>query len=384
MKQRRFVVLGITVPVITIILSVFFISGVFCKNSASSFGSSGASPLRNDSIVTEAVKSQEVFRKVYDMNKNSVVFISTEQTVKVQRHPFMDDPFFRQFFGPDAGQQPKTQKRTGLGTGFIISEDGYVCTNHHVVNGVDKVKVKVDSESYDATIIGSDERTDLALLKLDSKKKFTPVYFGDSDKVQVGDWAIAIGNPFGLDKTFTVGVVSAVARRDLDLMGGSQTHIQTDASINPGNSGGPLLNVYGEVVGINRMIYSQSGGNVGIGFAIPVNTAKSVLEQLKTHKKIKRGYIGVQIVPLTEDYAKEIGLKNAEGALVGGVAEESPAAKAGVTAGDVILSIDDKEIKNFGDLLSKVESTPIGKSLKVQIWRDKSKLNLYITVKERP
>lgn len=384
MKKRRIVILGVTVPAVTVILSVFLISGVFCKNSAGSFGSSGNSPLRNDSIVADAVKSQEVFRKIYEMNKNSVVFISTEQTVKIQRNPFMDDPFFRQFFGPDTQQQPKTQKRTGLGTGFIISEDGYVCTNHHVVNGVDKVKVKVDSESYDATIIGSDERTDLALLKLDSKKKFTPVYFGDSDKVQVGDWAIAIGNPFGLDKTFTVGVVSATARRDLDFMGGSQTHIQTDASINPGNSGGPLLNVYGEVVGINRMIYSQSGGNVGIGFAIPVNTAKSVLEQLKTHKKIKRGYIGVQIVPLTEEYAQEIGLKNTDGALVGGVADDSPSAKAGIVPGDVILSVDDKEIKNFGDLLAKVESTPIGKSLKVQIWRDKSKLNLYITVKERP
>lgn len=382
MKKKRIVIPGVTIPAVTILLTVFFISGVFCKDSRSSFGSTGASPLRNDSIVADAVKSQEVFRKVYEMNKNSVVFISTEQTVKIQRNPFMDDPFFRQFFGPEM-QQQRTQKRTGLGTGFIISEEGYVCTNHHVVNGVDKVKVKVDSESYDAAIIGSDERTDLALLKLDSKKKFTPVYFGDSDKVQVGDWAIAIGNPFGLDKTFTVGVVSAVARRDLDLMGGSQTHIQTDASINPGNSGGPLLNIYGEVVGINRMIYSQSGGNVGIGFAIPVNTAKSVLEQLKTHKKIKRGYIGVQIVPLTEEYAQELGLKDTEGALVGGVADDSPAAKGGILAGDVILSVDDKEIKNFSDLLSKVESTPIGKSLKIQVWRNKAKLNLYITVKER-
>lgn len=384
MKNRRIVILGITVPVITLLISAFFISGVFCKNSGSSFGSEGSSPLRSDSAVADAVKAQEVFRKIYEMNRNSVVFISTEQTVKVQRNPFFDDPFFREFFGPEMRQQPKTQKRTGLGTGFIISEDGYVCTNHHVVNGVDKVKVKVDSESYDATIIGSDERTDLALLKLNSKKKFTPVYLGDSDTVKVGDWAIAIGNPFGLDKTFTVGVVSAIARRDLDLMGDSQTHIQTDASINPGNSGGPLLNIYGEVVGINRMIYSQSGGNIGIGFAIPVNTAKSVLEQLKAHKKIKRGYIGVQIVPLTEEYAQEIGLKGTEGALVGGVAEDSPAAKGGIVPGDVILSVDDKDIKNFGDLLSMVENTATGKSLKIQVWRNKSKLNLYITVKERP
>ncbi|HOP64753.1 MAG TPA: trypsin-like peptidase domain-containing protein [Spirochaetota bacterium] len=385
MKNRSYLFLGTTVPVITIFLSIFLITGVFCKNSNSTFGSTGDSPLRSDSAVADVVKSQEVFRKIYDMNKNSVVFISTEQTVKLQRNPFLDDPFFRQFFGPDRNQQqPRTQKRTGLGTGFIISEDGYVCTNFHVVNGVDSVKVKVDSESYDAKIIGSDERTDLALLKLDSKKKFTPVYFGDSDKVNVGDWAIAIGNPFGLDKTFTVGIISAAARRDLDLMGGSQTHIQTDASINPGNSGGPLLNIYGEVIGINRMIYSRSGGNIGIGFAIPVNTAKSVLEQLKTHKKIKRGYIGVQIVPLSEEYAKELGLKNTDGALVGGVAEDSPAKKGGVMPGDVIIAADDKEVKNFGDLLSKVEGTPIGKTLKIQVWRNRSKLNLYITVKERP
>lgn len=382
MKHKRLLFLGITLPVSAVILSVIFVSGVFCK-SGNSFGSSSASPLRNDSSVSDAVKVQDVFRKAYEINKNSVVFISTEQTVKIQRNPFMDDPFFRQFFGPEM-KQPKTQKRTGLGTGFIISEDGYVCTNYHVVAGVDKVKVKVDSESYDATIVGSDERTDLALLKLKSGAKFNPVYFGDSDSVKVGDWAIAIGNPFGLDKTFTVGVVSAVARRDLDLMGGSQTHIQTDASINPGNSGGPLLNIYGEVIGINRMIYSQSGGNVGIGFAIPINTAKAVLEQLKTHKKIKRGYIGVQIVPLTEEYASELGLKETEGALVGGVADGSPAEKGGIAPGDVILSANGKEIKNFGDLLSIVEGTPIGQTLKVLVWRNKSKLNLFITVQERP
>ncbi|HPD78045.1 MAG TPA: trypsin-like peptidase domain-containing protein [Spirochaetota bacterium] len=383
MEKNKKLLLGITVPVVVLLVSAIFITGVFCKSGNANFGANGSSPLRNDASVADAVKAQDVFRKIFEMNKNSVVFISTEQTIKIQRHPFFDDPFFRQFFGPEF-DSPRTQKRTGLGTGFIISEDGYVCTNYHVINGVDKVKVKVDNESFDATIVGGDERTDLALLKLDSKKKFTPVYFGDSDSVKVGDWAIAIGNPFGLDRTFTVGVVSAVARRDLDMMGGSQAHIQTDASINPGNSGGPLLNIYGEVIGINRMIYSQSGGNIGIGFAIPINTAKSILEQLKLHKKIKRGFIGVQIVPLTEDYAKELGLSNTDGALVGQVTEDSPAEKGGIQPGDVILAIDDKEIKNFGDLLSIVENTPIGKTLKVQVWRNKSKLNLFITVKERP
>lgn len=382
MKQKKILFAGITSFISLTLLSVFLITGVFCKNK-DSFGSSGPSPLRSDSSVADAVKVQDIFKKIYDMNKNSVVFISTEQTVKMPQNPFFNDPFFRDFMGPET-KQPRTQKRTGLGTGFIISEDGYICTNYHVVAGVDRVKVKVDKTSYDAVVTGYDERTDLALIKINAKDKLTPVYFGNSDTINVGDWAIAIGNPFGLDKTFTVGIISSAARRDLDLMGDSQTQIQTDASINPGNSGGPLLNIYGEVIGVNRMIYSQSGGNIGIGFAIPVNTAKNVLEQLKHHKKIKRGFIGVQIVPLTEEYASELGLKDNSGALVGQVTDSSPAEKGGVNTGDVILTVNGKDIKNFGDLISEVENTPIGKTLKIEVWRNKTKIALFITVGERP
>lgn len=382
MRKKRFLLFGVTVPLTALAVSVIMISGVLCKNSGQ-FGTSGTSPLRSDSSVTDAVKAQEIFRKVYEINKNSVVYISTEQTVKTQQSPFFDDPFFRQFFGPGM-KQPKTQKRTGLGTGFIISEDGFICTNYHVVAGVEKIKVKIDQATYDASVVGLDERTDLALIKINAGVKLSPVYFGDSDSVKVGDWAIAIGNPFGLDRTFTVGVISATARKDLDLMGGSQTHIQTDASINPGNSGGPLLNIYGEVIGINRMIYSGSGGNIGIGFAIPINTAKNVLAQLKEHKKIKRGFIGVQIVPLTDDYAEELGLKNTEGALVGQVTDGSPAEKGGIQTGDVILTVNGKEVKNFTDLVTEVENTQIGKTLKIEVWRNKSKMTLFVTVKERP
>jgi serine protease Do len=182
----------------------------------------------------------------------------------------------------------------------------------------------------------------------------------------------------------TVGVVSAVGRKDVDMMGGSQSHIQTDASINPGNSGGPLININGEVIGINRMIYSNTGGSIGVGFAIPMNTAKSILAQLKQHKKIKRGYIGVQIVPLTDEYAGQLGLKSTEGALVGGVMEDGPAAKGGIQVGDVILKINDKPIKDYSDLVTIVSETPIGKSLKITIWREKNSLNLFVTVTERP
>ena len=285
----------------------------------------------------------------------------------------------REFFGRS---QPQYQKRKGLGTGFIISEDGYICTNHHVIAQVDSVYVNLDSKTYKAEIIGSDERTDIALLKIKSSTKLEPVYFGDSDKVAVGDWAIAIGNPFGLDRTFTVGVISATGRKDVDLMGGS--HIQTDASINPGNSGGPLINIYGEVIGINRMIYSQSGGYMGIGFAIPINTARSILEQLKQYKKIKRGFIGVSIVQLTEEYARDLGLKSTDGAFIGEVINGGPAQKGGVKVGDVITKIEDSPIKDFNDLLRVVSDAPIRKTLKLTVWRNGKEIVLYVKVAERP
>jgi serine protease Do len=354
-------------------------------NEVPLLGDTKDSPLKNKSNTSKALEIQDTFREIYELYKERVVFISTEQTVKIQQNPFMNDPFFREFFGaPGQKQMPKTQKRQGLGTGFIISSDGYICTNHHVIQGVDKVTVKIENKIYDAVVIGSDEATDTALIKIKSNTALKPAFLGNSDMVKVGDWAIAIGNPFGFDKTFTVGVVSATGRHDVDLMGSSLSLIQTDASINPGNSGGPLININGEVIGINRMIYSQSGGSIGIGFAIPINTAKSILEQLKLHKKVKRGYIGVQIVPLTEEYAQELGLKDNKGALVGGLVENGPAAKAGLMVGDLIVIIDDKKIEKYEDLLDIVGKTTIGKSLKIQVIRQKQNVNLFITVGERP
>ncbi|MFH0974820.1 MAG: trypsin-like peptidase domain-containing protein [Spirochaetota bacterium] len=374
------------IPVIVgcfIVLSLYNFS--CSQNEVPLLGETKESPLVNKSGTVKALEIQDIFREIYELYKERVVFISTEQTVKVQPNPFFNDPFFREFFGgPNQRQAPKTQKRTGLGTGFIISSDGYICTNHHVIQGVDKVTVKIENKTYDAVVIGSDEPTDIALIKIKAGGDLKSAYLGNSDKVKVGDWAIAIGNPFGLDKTFTVGVVSATGRHDVDMMGSSLSLIQTDASINPGNSGGPLINIKGEVIGINRMIYSQTGGNIGIGFAIPMNTAKSILEQLKVNKKVKRGYIGVQIVPLTEEYARELGLKDNKGALVGAVVEKSPAAKGGLTVGDLITIIDDKKIENYGDLLDIIGKMPIGKTLKIQVVRNKQTINLFITVAERP
>ncbi len=384
MKTKRARFAAVTLAILLAVVATSAMTQISCYNSVA-FGENADSLLKGSAENIKAWDIQKVFRKVNELYNDRVVSISTEQTVKVQQHPFFDDPFFNQFFGNQfRGQQaPRYQKRRGLGSGFIISKDGFVCTNQHVIKGVDKVTVKVNEKSYEAEIVGYDERTDLALLKIKSREKFTPVFIGDSDKVSVGDWAIAIGNPFGLDKTFTVGVISATARRDVDMMGGSQSHIQTDASINPGNSGGPLINIDGEVIGINRMIYSNSGGYMGIGFAIPMNQAKIVLEQLKEHKKVRRGFIGVQIVPFTEEYAKEIGLATNEGALVGAVVPNGPADKAGMAVGDVITKINDRDIKGFSDLIGEVEKAGIGKTLKMKVWRNKADVNLFVTVKER-
>lgn len=375
MKKAAFII-----PVILIVFAAGINHFSCSRDSAGTlFGNSGESPLKSEAESSKAFEMQSSFRKIFDLYKDSVVFITTEQLVRV-RNPFFDDPVMRQFFG--RGGESQIQRRTGLGTGFIISDDGYICTNHHVINGVDKITVSINGQAYAAKLVGSDEKTDIGLLKIEPKGKLSPAYFGDSDKVQVGDWAIAIGNPFGLDKTFTVGVISAIGRRDVDFMGGS--HIQTDASINPGNSGGPLINIYGEVIGINRMIYSKSGGYMGIGFAIPINTAKSVLSQLQKHKKVKRGYLGVNILVISDEDAKQIGLENNEGAFVGEVVNNSPAKSGGILVGDVIVKVSQKNIRNTSDLMQAIEEARVGESLEISVWRNREIRKLYVKIKERP
>jgi serine protease Do len=337
------------------------------------------SPIKEKNKNRTVYELQDTFREIYELYKDSVVFISTEKTVRIE-NPFYNDPFLRRFF--DIPNLPDTQKQRGLGTGFIISSDGYICTNHHVVAGMDVVKVKINGKEYNAKIVGSDKFVDIALLKIDGVRDLKPVYFGDSDKVRIGDWAIAIGNPFGLDRTFTVGVISAVARKDVDQMGNS--HIQTDASINPGNSGGPLINIDGEVIGVNRMIYSQTGGNLGIGFAIPINTAKYVLEELKKHGRVKRGYIGIHIAPITQEIAQELKIQDKKGIVIIGIMEGSPAAKAGLRIGDVILEANGKEINEPDELIRIVNETPIGKGIRLKIHRGKSTLEVLVIIAERP
>lgn len=325
---------------------------------------------------------QNTFHEIYNQYRDSVVFISTEKTITMKGfNPFTDDPVFREFFGLKENA-PKKRKARGLGTGFIISSDGYICTNSHVVQNVDTVIVMVAEKTYEAKIIGSDSVTDIALLKIKSNKSFKPVYFGNSDDVRVGDFVLAIGNPFGLDKTFTSGVVSGTGRRQLDEMGNS--HIQTDAAINQGNSGGPLINLDGEVIGVNRAIYSSSGGNIGIGFAIPINVAKETLIQLKAYGKVKRGYLGIGMSHFTEDYARQLGLEKNTGVLVGNVIKDSPADEAGMLEGDVILAIDDIVITDGTSLIRFLGSKKIGDKIKIKVWRKRSETALRVTIKERP
>jgi serine protease Do len=340
------------------------------------------SPLKKENKNSPVYELQKTFHEIYERYKNAVVSISTEKTVRVRyHHPFIDDPFFKEFFG--AGKHaPRAQKRRGLGTGFIISSDGYICTNHHVVANMDSVTVTVNRKNYRAMLVGSDELTDIALLKIHGSDKFVPVYFGNSDSVEIGDMAIAIGNPFGLDKTITSGIISAVGRRVINDVGTS--YIQTDASINPGNSGGPLINLDGEVIGVNRMIYSSTGGSLGIGFAIPINTAQDTLLQLYRYGKVKRGYIGVMIYPINEQLARELGLGKAEGALIKSVEKNGPADLAGLKAGDVITKVGGKTIAGYADLVGAVSKNEIGKTVTFTVWRGRQFINAKVTVKERP
>jgi serine protease Do len=314
----------------------------------------------------------------------SVVNISTVKVVKGRSQfpmPFGPDDPFRDFFERFFRDQiPKDFRQQSLGTGFIIDKEGYILTNNHVVEKADEIKVKLsDEQEYMAKIIGRDPKTDLALIKIEADREFTPLPLGDSDKLAVGEWVVAIGNPFGLGNTVTAGIVSAKYRQI--GAGAYDNFIQTDASINPGNSGGPLLNTNAEVIGINSAIYSQTGGNIGIGFAIPINMAKDLLPQLKEGKVI-RGWLGVMIQKITPELKDKLDLEEERGALVADVTKDGPADKAGIQRGDVIVSFDGQEIKEMSELPYIVASTPVGKSVTVEVIRKGDKKTFEVKIGE--
>ena len=287
------------------------------------------------------------------------------------------EEFFRRFFG----DRPPPNQQRSLGSGFIISSDGYIVTNNHVVGNAETITVRLsDEHEYSASVIGSDEKTDIALIKIDSEVPFRSVPLGESSSLRIGDWVMAIGNPFGLELTVTAGIVSAKGR--MIGAGPYDDFIQTDASINPGNSGGPLLNLAGEVVGINSAIFSQGGGNIGIGFAIPIDMAKSIIDQLKTTGKVTRGWLGVAIQTVTAELAKSFDLTEAAGALVAEVTTDGPAEKAGIQRGDIIIDFNGRRVEKSKDLPFLVARTPVGTKAEVLILREGKEVKLTVVLGE--
>jgi serine protease Do len=334
------------------------------------------------------------FRTIAKSQMPTVVNIRTEQRRRTRELTefFGGDDFFERFFGRprQRGDEGGDQITEGAGSGFIVDKDGYILTNNHVVEGASKITVSLFgagfNEEYPATVVGRDQLTDSALIQLEQlpKSALAVAQFGDSAQLEPGDWVMAIGNPFGLDHTVTVGVVSALARPFGGTPGRAQDMIQTDAAINPGNSGGPLLNIRGEVVGINTAIFTdQRSANLGIGFAMPINTIRELLPQLRTGKVI-RGRIGVQVQvqPLTQTTAQALGLPDQTGAVVSIVADGGPAAKAGIRPGDVITEYDGQPVKDSADLVSRVVQTKPGASVPVKLFRNKQARTVNVTVEE--
>ncbi|MFH1238730.1 MAG: DegQ family serine endoprotease [bacterium] len=337
---------------------------------------------------------QDTFADIADKLKPTVVNISTTQVIRQEYVPyefFFGNPF-EDFFGEQKpnSQKPQPQKRyydrkaMGMGSGVIISEDGYILTNNHVINAATEINVTLnDGRKFKGNIIGQDYKTDLAVIKINASK-LPAAMLGDSDKIRVGDWAIAIGSPFGLEQTVTAGIISA-RRQSLQIEGQQYREmIQTDAAINQGNSGGPLINIKGEVIGINTAIYTPTGGFVGVGFATPINKAKAILQQLIQKGKVTRGWLGVEIKEVDKAIAKQFGLKEEKGVLVNNVMKDTPAERAGLKRGDIILEYDGRAVKDVTALQDLVAQTEPKKKVTLKVWRSNKEELFDLVIGEMP
>ncbi len=383
----------VIIALISLIIGMFLATVFIVKNEKGNFAW-GSSNLADNPSVQKAMEVQNAFRLVVKLIKPTVVNINTETVIKQRfgsgRDPleqFFGDDFFEYFFG---SPREKESIQRALGSGVIIDKDGYILSNFHVVENASKIMVKLaNGKEYKAEIIGTDKPTDLALLKIKTKEKLQAAPIGDSDELEIGDWAIAIGNPFGLDHTFTIGIISGKGRSGIMNADGSkyENYIQTDAAINQGNSGGPLVNIKGEIIGINAAIMTSplgAGGNIGIGFAIPINMAKTVFKQLKEKGKVTRGYLGVTIQDLTPELAKHFKRDPNTGVIISDVLKKSAAEKAGIKSGDIIIEYNGKEIKGSNQLRNIVAETPPKTEVKVKIIRNKKKKTLTVKVGELP
>lgn len=368
-------------------ITVVLITSTACRRAAEQLQPTPPAPASTSTpapITGPVGPSTNSFADVVDRVAPAVVTIHSARRVRAPRqHPFFDDPRFREFFG--LPRTPETQQRAvrGLGSGVIVSPDGYILTNHHVIDGAEEITVEMtDERTFSARLVGSDPPSDLAVLKID-QNNLPVLTMGDSDRARVGDMVLAIGNPLGLEQTVTAGIVSAKGRSTGLSDGSFEDFIQTDAPINQGNSGGALISAAtGELIGINSQILSPTGGNIGIGFAIPVNMAKGVMDQLIRSGTVKRGSLGVTIQPLTPEAISRLGLQNARGALVNSVVPGGPAERAGVRAGDVITAVNGTAIQDPNALRNTIARTAPGTEVTLTIWRDRREGQLRVRLGE--
>jgi len=313
----------------------------------------------------------------------AVVHIEVTQRVEIPSPPgpFESDPFFRYFFGPPAGPRTYKKEMRGIGSGMILDGEGHILTNFHVISGASKILVKTSAgEEFEAKVTGSDPKTDLAVIRVKGVRNLSALSFGDSDRLRVGEWVVAIGNPRGLEQTVTAGIISAKHRAGVLDPSSYQDYIQTDAAINPGNSGGPLLNLNGEVIGINAAIVSESGGFEGIGFAIPSNMAKAVAETIIKYGKVVRGWLGVMVQELTNSLAKNLNVRGLKGAFVAGIAIGGPAEKAGIKKGDIIVSFDGIAVEGANDFRNRLAASRVGKTVEIGLLRRGETLTLQAAI----
>src|SRR5579864_888342 len=394
-KMRQQKLLSTTLLLFT--LSIGIVIGTLVNTGVHAQRSGAAAPDASPLVLPKAAQVGNEFTKLAKMLDPSVVNITADYTPKLQqgknRKKNDDDDqgdddssdLFRRFFGGPGGggdSSPQSQRREQSGTGFIVDKNGYIVTNNHVVDGVDRIKVKLhgDETEYKARLIGTDRETDLAVIKIDSKRPLTAVTIANSDSVQVGDWAVAIGSPFGLEASVTLGIISATDRTSIGQQ--FQRFIQTDAAINPGNSGGPLLNIKGEVIGVNTMIATQSGGSQGIGFALPINSVVRAYNDIIRDGRVTRGSIGISWAPGTKmETLRALGEDH--GVIVGEVKKDGPADKAGVKPDDIILGINGQPVKNGDELVARVADIPVGASTSLTVDRDGKKMELKLTIQDR-
>lgn len=364
-------------------LAVFFVINTLKPDLLSSSTRSDIVTLRESVNTSTSQFPSTGFSTAARKVMPTVVNIFTSTEIKKPMHPFMDDPRFRFFFGEEFDSSP--QRGSNLGSGVIISQDGYILTNHHVVEAADQIEVALsDGRKAKGRIIGTDPETDLAVIKVDLPGALPAISFGRPDQAQVGDIVLAIGNPFGVGQTVTMGIVSAVKRNHLGL-NTFENFIQTDAAINPGNSGGALVDVNGNLIGINSAIYSPNGGSLGIGFAIPVSTATKVMEQIIQSGSVTRGWVGVAVQELTPELAESFKLGNIQGVLISEVVRGSPADKAGVHAGDILTMVDNNQLlTDSSSMLETISSLPPGKIVAFKLLRNQREVGVQVKIGTRP